>query len=188
MCTVHDCTRKGNDTFMDFQRHLVCAGAAVAASDCDEARCSSNATRKEVTGIAVKIGNHKTFAPSSYTRHFSDLNYDDAGDWVPGIAETGLGLGFISPTNSAFEPNQAATRAEAVGVFLKSACAAVPNSSSDWQRNVHAAAIGLGLTNRSFNEWKADRPISRGELFVVGSRLVDIVNVTGGCYAAQVCK
>jgi len=50
------CTRRGDDNYMSFHKHLACAGVLAPKSDCEGAKCERRAKRKEVAAMAVKIG------------------------------------------------------------------------------------------------------------------------------------
>lgn len=50
-----------------------------------------------------------------------------------------------------------------------------------WQRNIFNAAKQNNITTRSWEDFEADKPVLRQEIFVIASRLADWADMTGGC-------
>lgn len=171
---------------MSYQRHLACAGVVAPAQTCEDAHCDRWAKRKEVVAISVALGNHNLQTPDKYRHPYSDIDYDDGG-WLPPVVETSFGLG-ITGAKPEFRPEREVTRAEAYGMMMKSVCMPLENDTTDWMYNIFLTAQKYKITSRSNQDFHGENSVSRQELFVVGSRLLDYVNETGGCYAKVVCE
>ena len=184
----YSCERGSDlDDFMTYQEHLSCAGIVTKKSNCTDANCTRNASRKEVAGIAMILGNHSPISKSKYTNHFTDINASSA-EWVRSAVETGFGLWIFSSSRTFFRPDDNITRSESYAILMKSVCMPIPKVSTDWQLNVHAAAKAQGLTSRTFGAFGANDLILRQEIFVIGSHLLNYMNETGGCYEKVMCS
>ena len=79
-------------------------------------------------------------------------------------------------------PNRIATRAEAYALVMASVCMnTTPSDNTDWQTSVYTMAVKNGLTLRSADDFEANEPILRQDLFVITARAADWAEKTGGC-------
>ncbi len=87
------------------------------------------------------------------------------------IAEKAQTAGIISKERETFEPERPVTRIEAYAIFMKSICVAPETNENNWQKLIIKKAIELGLTTRTIENFRPNRPISTSEMFALAQKI-----------------
>lgn len=170
-----------SETFVGFQKYLADNGIITSAADCDEARCEDEIARKELAAIAVRLGGHPMVEMENYGYFFSDVDYENEDDWVPGIVEAAVAAEIVSSSNATFRPDDGASRAETYAMLMSSVCIDIPSVSDDWKTDVFLTASALGFTVRSESEFEGDNMVLRQEVFAIATRILQYTHAVGGC-------
>lgn len=144
-------------SFDDFLDNVVCEQFIAQHDDLAEYELTRRASRKEVTGVAVKMkrvnGQSVVLERdiSEVQKLYTDVGHDNESDtWIAPVVATALKHGLITNKRSTFEPERDVTRAEAFSMIMKSVCM-IPigdNLNANWQENVYEIAKKNGITIR----------------------------------------
>ena len=161
-----------SSSFINFHRYLSCLGVVTAKNTCAEAGCGTNASRQDLTAMAVRV--REIPLESGYTcqKKHTDTSSGTAS-WVCEVVEKAQAAGLISATNKQFRPLDTITRAEAYSILLKSICIHPSTTSQNWQTEVAKTAKKYGFTTRSTTNFEPNKPILRQELFVLTARVAE---------------
>ncbi len=125
------------------------------------------ATRERTLSIALKLSGIEVTGMYICQNKFTDTPTPYSCE----VAEKSQAAGLISQERTTFRPTRSVTRVEAYAIFMKSICVAPETNENNWQKLIIKKAIELGLTTRTIENFRPNRPISTSEMFALAQKI-----------------
>lgn len=163
----------------DYAASVACEG--FISNEQSRLPSDSQLTRKEALILAVQMIDEKyQKKQSTTTLSFSDI---PAGNSFYSILQRAYEHDLITSTKQDFSPERLVTRSEAYSLIIRSVCMdkLVPRGSDQWTKYIYEIASRNKLTDRSWDDFRPDRPIYRSEMYIISALAADWADQNNAC-------